>query len=98
LSADLVICADVIEHIMDPDLFVKQLLNIRDVKYYIISTPDRDTVRGKLDYGPPANKHHIREWNLFEFRRYMEQFFEIKEHKLVNVIQSNQLILGTKKH
>jgi hypothetical protein len=33
----------------------------------LVSTPERDLVRGVQDEGPPANPHHVREWNRTEF-------------------------------
>lgn len=40
--------------------------------YLLISTPERDKLRGEgCNYSP--NKHHIREWNKSEFLTYLEQ-------------------------
>jgi hypothetical protein len=63
-----VICADVIEHLCFPEHLlaaIHSLLNSAPIA--LISTPERDLVRGYQDYGPPANQHHAREWNLREF-------------------------------
>jgi len=79
LTTDLVICSDVIEHILDPDQLVKFLLSI-NAKYYIISTPCRDKFveMNKWDpNGPPANWSHVREWNMDEFKRYISQYFTL---------------------
>lgn len=67
LKNSVIICADVIEHIEKPrDLLknVKKCLNYASVA--IITTPDRDMVRGVEDFGSARNKSHVREWNLSE--------------------------------
>lgn len=71
---DLIICADVIEHIIDPDLlidFIKKL----NFKYVIMSTPNQHF--RSTPSGPPVNKAHVREWNHEQFTRYMEKHFTI---------------------
>lgn len=63
-----VICSDVIEHLVDP----RQLLRLiaRQLQYAplaLISTPERNLKEtGWLDNGPPRNPHHVREWTLGE--------------------------------
>jgi glycosyltransferase involved in cell wall biosynthesis len=65
-----VILADVVEHLVDPTPLLKGLQSISQVcPYVLVSTPDRDRVRGPGDMGPPANPAHIREWNLSEFTK-----------------------------
>ena len=56
LNAKLVICSDVIEHVVDPDEFLDNILKIKDLEYLIVSTPDRLIIRGWYDYGPPRNR------------------------------------------
>ena len=75
----LLICADVIEHVADPD----ELLDwIEDVPWSIavISTPARP------DYhtGPPRNRHHVREWSVAEFSRYLSARFRLVAHVAAN--------------
>lgn len=82
---DLIISADVIEHLIDPD---RLLTYIRGYSHentnIIISTPERDLVAGKSSYGPPLNKTHVREWNMCEFGKYMgSRGFKIIKHFLV---------------
>ena len=86
-EADLTICSDVIEHIIDPDDLIKFLLSI-DTKYYIISTPCRYVLNNSNLYkesrknninGPPVNPCHVREWTSNEFRKYMEKYFTVEE-------------------
>jgi SAM-dependent methyltransferase len=63
-----VVCADVIEHLVDPRPLIA-LLSACYVRNAIIvtSTPDRVRVRGADHRGPPPNLHHIREWALDEY-------------------------------
>jgi hypothetical protein len=79
LSADVVICSDVIEHIIDPDNLLKFLLTI-NAKYYILSTPCREILFkrfGHREYGPPSNRCHVREWTMDEFKGYLSSSFII---------------------
>lgn len=78
LHADVVICADVIEHIKNPDELMKFLQSIH-CRELIISTPERDAVAGKNDYGPPRNTSHYREWNAQEFSEYVSRFFSVDQ-------------------
>ena len=77
IKADVVICADVIEHVMYPDLLIRQLLEFQADRYFI-STPNRD--RLSQQDGPPRNQSHVREWNADEFARYIDQSFLIDQH------------------
>lgn len=71
LSKSIVICSDVVEHLLYPDKLMTYLSNISHaVIAVIISTPDRLNERGQNDMGPPANPYHIREWSTDEFVRY----------------------------
>ncbi|HXB42760.1 MAG TPA: methyltransferase domain-containing protein, partial [Puia sp.] len=62
LHTDLIICSDVIEHIKNPDSLVAFIRGIHS-KQIIFSTPERNGIAGKKDYGPPENLYHYREWN-----------------------------------
>jgi len=81
-EVDLVICADVIEHVINPTNllnFIKKM----NPKHIVMSTPDRDLLYEKLGrpyLGPPVNSHHIREWSYMEFKNYINHFFEILQH------------------
>ncbi|MDH3380268.1 MAG: class I SAM-dependent methyltransferase, partial [Gammaproteobacteria bacterium] len=78
---DLVICSDVIEHLEDPDQllsYIKRYCNPSTL--ILISTPDRDKVRGK-DCNFCPQKEHIREWNSEEYSNYLKKSgFEIIDH------------------
>ena len=77
---DLVILSDVIEHIERPDEFLRLIKKRIKFKYLIISTPERDLIKGKYNYGPPTNKHHYREWNKVEFNKFISDYFIINKH------------------
>jgi hypothetical protein len=49
----------------------------------IISTPERDAVAGKRDYGPPRNTSHYREWNAQEFKSYMSDYFTVDQQWII---------------
>ena len=55
-SADVVICADVIEHIPNPDLLMNFLSSIKTPKIFL-STPERNLVY-EGHTGPPENLAH----------------------------------------
>lgn len=70
---DLIISADVIEHLVNPDKLLEAIKRFASKDTFIIlSTPERDATRGKDDMGPPSNPLHAREWNFDEFRKYIE--------------------------
>jgi SAM-dependent methyltransferase len=68
---DLVICADVLEHLVDPDpcvAFIRRHLSASG--WAVFSTPERDFLRGRgCDHCP--KREHVREWNSDEFRAYL---------------------------
>lgn len=69
---DLVICSDVLEHLLDPDPCVAFLRKItKPTGYLVISTPERDVVRGPDCLASPKLEH-VREWNRSEFTEYLE--------------------------
>lgn len=84
-NSDVIICSDVIEHIVDPDILVDYLISL-NAKYYIISTPCRFMLchhpRHAHIYniswkGPPSNTGHVREWTMNEFKDYLNDKFNI---------------------
>ncbi len=82
---DVIISADVIEHLVDPDklLALCKINSHKDTKIFL-STPERDLVRGKNDSGPPGNKLHIREWNAIEFKKLLvSRGLAIKSHEIL---------------
>ncbi len=68
VKRSLVVCSGVIEHLQDPVPLIATLYDLlRDAPIAIVTTPERDLVRGFDDFGPPADRHHVREWSLSEF-------------------------------
>jgi SAM-dependent methyltransferase len=80
---DIIICSDVIEHLVDPDpclRFIRDHLSDRGLA--ILSTPERDIVRGPASLRP-LNPEHVREWNAAEFARYIaSRGFEVVRQEL----------------
>lgn len=95
ITTDVVICADVIEHLVDPDKLLDYIKGINH-NYLVISTPDRRLIykpwrRGY--YGPPGNRAHIREWTYKEFGEYISIHFEVVDHRVTNLRQYTQMII-----
>ncbi|MCR9276356.1 MAG: class I SAM-dependent methyltransferase [Pseudomonadaceae bacterium] len=82
LSGDCVVCADVIEHLLNPMPLIallRQLLNPGGRLF--LSTPERDHVRGKHCNQSP-NPEHVREWNQQEFAALLhDSGLRIIEHR-----------------
>ncbi len=81
ISSDLVICSDVIEHIIDPDILLNFISSL-DFKYLVISTPDREVLKHfngyeDCEFGPPLNMAHVREWSFEELKSYLSEKFEV---------------------
>jgi SAM-dependent methyltransferase len=87
INYDLLICSDVIEHIVDPDELMQFISNL-NFKYCIMSTPERDAIQmyqfGKFTNGPPRNHCHTMEWAFSEYNNYISKYFNVIEHKLAN--------------
>lgn len=81
LKSDLLICADVIEHLINPDLllnYIKEMVNEKGI--VILSTPERDRLHGGDNF-QPKNKNHVREWNFEELAMYISHHgFNIHDH------------------
>ncbi len=72
LRSAVVVCADVIEHLRNPERLARDLADAAALApYVLVSTPDRDHARGVQDLGPPANPAHVMEWSLGEFVRFL---------------------------
>lgn len=82
---DLVICTDVIEHLSDPDKLLNYIKRFSHKNTIImITTPERDTLRGN-DCNHCPKPDHIREWNKFEFNKYLKsRGFKILHHNLID--------------
>ena len=96
IKADLLICADVIEHVADPDALMRFLAS-SGAQWIIISTPERDRVyggKGLCRFGPPGNLAHVREWTMQELHAYACRFFDVERHEISNREQATQMIVG----
>jgi 2-polyprenyl-3-methyl-5-hydroxy-6-metoxy-1,4-benzoquinol methylase len=70
LEGATLVCADVIEHLMDPQPLLRKLRAALDeATAIVLSTPDRVLLAGPADSGPPANPCHVREWSQSELAR-----------------------------
>jgi hypothetical protein len=96
LCTDMVICSDVIEHIKNPDELMDFIKKI-DFKFLVLSTPERNSMRGKIDFGPPENTSHYREWNDQEFREYASKWFAVEEQIISGDKSVSQILFCTKK-
>lgn len=78
---DLIICADVVEHLFDPlpcISFARD--NLKPAGMAVFSTPERDIFRGPNCMSSP-HPAHVREWNFAEFRALLEHSgFQIVKH------------------
>lgn len=75
LNCDMVICADVIEHVKNPTLFINKLRNQITFEKIIFSTP----IRNRGFFQLPNNIYHYREWTQKEFHGYLSEYFTINE-------------------
>jgi len=69
MPVDVVISADVIEHIPDTDKYLAMLKRFC-ARYYVVSTPDRARPGHLSEEGPPKNNAHVREWHHDELAAY----------------------------
>jgi SAM-dependent methyltransferase len=92
-SPDLVICSDVIEHLVDPNPLLAFIQSLAP-RYVIFSTPERNLLRVGSHDGPPCNTAHVREWSMPEFRAYVESAFEVMDHFISNSGQCTQCLLA----
>jgi hypothetical protein len=69
-----VICADVIEHLRNPEPLRDTLAQMAErAAAVVLTTPDRRRVYGYDHDGPPGNVHHAREWTLSEMLHWLPQ-------------------------
>lgn len=90
---DLLICSDVIEHIVDP-LPLMEKIKRGPLQRVILSTPALEVLseRGQSPrLGPPNNESHVREWTTLEFQSFVEMHLRILDH-VVFARQGTQLI------
>jgi hypothetical protein len=93
-QCDIFIASDVIEHMSNPNILL-DFIEKCNPKEIILSTPDRNLFFRNFGYnyfGPPYNKHHIREWTYEEFEQYIKSRFEIINHNITNIDQCTQMV------
>jgi SAM-dependent methyltransferase len=95
LNADLVICSDMIEHVKEPDEIIREIQSIHS-RLILFSTPERIAVAGKYDFGPPENPSHYREWDYYEFKNWLSQYFDIEDQRIFTDRSITQVILCRK--
>jgi hypothetical protein len=95
LQADLVICADVIEHMENPDTLM-QFIQTIPAQRIILSTPERDKKKNSINFGPPENPYHYREWNADEFRKFVSGWFVIEDQCIFNDRSFTQVVICKK--
>jgi hypothetical protein len=62
-----IVCADVIEHLIDPTALLTMLAAMgAHAPAILLSTPERTRTWGPTHLGPPPNHAHVREWSLDE--------------------------------
>lgn len=81
---DLVICADVIEHLLDPDILLRYIReHCHAGTVVVISTPERDLMRGPDNLESPQVEH-VREWNANELAAYLAASgFTMQRHMIM---------------
>ena len=93
----IVICADVIEHVLDPVELMNYIVAL-SLRWIVLSTPDRNLMYERFSpdlLGPPRNPHHIREWSFEEFNEFVGRFMKIESHVISNRDQATQMIVAT---
>jgi SAM-dependent methyltransferase len=68
---DLIICSDVVEHLIDPDPMMAYIRRFAHKQTRIMfSTPDRARLRGRACMASDKPEH-VREWSFLEFGRFL---------------------------
>lgn len=72
LRRSVLICADVIEHLIDPTALLTALKDwLALAPLALLSTPERVLCWGAEHVGPPPNPTHVREWTRVELVDYL---------------------------
>lgn len=75
LEKTLIVCSDVIEHLVDPTGLLLTLSDcLKHAPVAILTTPERDPFRGLADISPPANPAQVHEWNQAELSQLLKAF------------------------
>ena len=80
---DLIVCADVLEHLKHPDGCVRFIReHLAAGGRAVLSTPERDHLRGR-DCMTSPHPEHVREWNAAEFHAFSERCGLVVERQLL---------------
>lgn len=80
LSEAVLVCADVIEHMHHPERLRNALARaLQHAPAAVLSTPDRDLIRGPGHLGPPPNQAHAQEWTVDEFVAFLAEKMTVAE-------------------
>jgi hypothetical protein len=74
LRRAVIICSDVLEHLIRPDVAVRMMLTLAttgDRAPVVLSTPARERRAGTNYLGQPRNPAHVREWTSSEFQSFV---------------------------
>ena len=101
-SYDLVICSDVIEHVLNPNELLN-FINKIDFKHLVLSSPEREYIQvlqksfgwKVITNGPPHNEMHVREWSFGEFANYISDFFNIESQYMTPIQTECQIIIAS---
>jgi glycosyltransferase involved in cell wall biosynthesis/SAM-dependent methyltransferase len=82
----LIICADVIEHLIDPRPLlscIRRILMKNSGNRAVISTPDHGRMDGSVKGQVPINREHVRQWSVFDFGKLLRSAgFQVLEYGL----------------
>jgi GT2 family glycosyltransferase/SAM-dependent methyltransferase len=72
-SGSVLVCADVLEHLVRPERLVETIRVALDggALAAVFTTPDRTFYYKSGHTGPPHNPSHVREWTSFEFEQFL---------------------------
>ncbi|MEJ7893286.1 MAG: methyltransferase domain-containing protein [Solirubrobacteraceae bacterium] len=67
LNSSVLVCSDVIEHLVDEQAVLRQIRSAMEkAEAILLSTPERDATWSEAHNGPPPNRAHVREWTIRE--------------------------------
>lgn len=73
-SFDAVICVEVIEHVVEDDIFVKNIAKVVDKGgWAYFTTPNGDYIKNE---GPNKNLDHVRHYTRIELQTLLEKYFD----------------------
>ncbi|MFT6095933.1 MAG: 2-polyprenyl-3-methyl-5-hydroxy-6-metoxy-1,4-benzoquinol methylase [Nonlabens sp.] len=93
LESQMVICSDVIEHVLDPKELLIKIKSVNKFQKLVISATVRDLVYSGSQNGPPKKPTYIREWSYSEFNEFISSYFKIEKHFISNREQRTQTII-----